>query len=88
MKRKDNFSLRNVGGEEILVPLGSQVTDMNGIVILNATGSYVWELLAGDCSLHGLATAVAERFDVDGESVRADIQDFVNELDRLGLLER
>ena len=86
MKRKDDFLMQNVGGENMLVPLGAQVVDMNGIVILNDTGSFVWTLLAEDRSVDDLAAAVAERFDVDLERANADVRSFLDELARLGLL--
>lgn len=88
MKRIENFILQNVGGQNMLVPLGSQVVDMNGMVILNATGRYVWELLTTDCSVDELASGVAEHFDVDRERARADVQTFLDDIARMGLLKR
>jgi hypothetical protein len=79
--------MRNVGGENVLVPLGAQVADLNGLVTLNATGCCLWELLAEDRSVDDLTAALAERFDADSECVRADVQAFADEITRLGLLE-
>jgi|GEM_PF-395620 len=87
MKRKDSFLMQNVGGENLLVPLGSRVVDMNGMVILNETGSLVWTLLEEDRSVEDLATAVAERFDVDFERAFADVRSFLDEIARMGLVE-
>lgn len=87
MKRKADFMIRNVGGENLLVPLGSQVMDLNGLIILNDTAACVWELLTEEYTLDELAAAVAERFDVAAEITRADVQTFVDEINRLGLLE-
>ena len=69
------------------VPLGSQVVDMNGLVILNATGRCLWESLAEERSVEDLAAIVAEQFEVDGERARAEVQAFLDEIARLGLLE-
>ena len=87
MKRKTDFIMRNVGGENLLVPLGAQVMDMNGLVALNDTAACVWELLDEECSLDELTAAVAERFDVDSEIARADVQTFLDEIAKMGLLE-
>ena len=87
MKRKNNFILQNVGGENLLVPLGQQVVDTNGLIILNATGHCLWELLAEDRSVGDLATLVAERFTVDQERALADVQIFMDEITNMGLLE-
>jgi len=87
MKRKDSFMLQSVGGEDLLVPLGAQVVDMNGLVILNATARCLWEALAEDRSVDELATVLAERFEIDESRARADAQAFLEEIGRLGLLE-
>ena len=87
MKRKDSFLMRNVGGEILLVPLGGQVVDTNAIVVLNDTGRCIWELLAEERSVDGLVTAVVERFVVDRERARADVQAFLDDIARMGLLE-
>ena len=87
MKRKNDFIMQDVGGENLLVPLGAQVMDLNGLITLNSTAACVWELLAAERSLDELIAAVAERFDVDPETACADVQIFVHEIARIGLLE-
>lgn len=79
--------MQNVGGENLLVPLGAQVMDLNGLITLNDTAAWVWKLLAQERSLDELATAVAERFDVTPERSRADVQTLVDEVAKMGLLE-
>jgi hypothetical protein len=86
MKRSEDFLLQNVGGQDLLVPLGAKVIDMNSLITLNATGRRVWELLADDHSVEYLVTEVVRQFDVDLERARADVQAFLDELNRLGLL--
>lgn len=87
MKRKNDFIMQDVGGENLLVPLGAQVMDLNGLITLNDTAACVWELLAAERSLDELTAAVAERFDVDHETACADVQTFVDEIAKMGLLE-
>ena len=87
MKRKADFMMQNIGGENLLVPLGAQVMDLNGLIILNDTAACAWELLAEERMLDELAVAVAEQFDVAAEIARADLRIFVDEITRLGLLE-
>ena len=88
MKRKADFIMQNVGGENILVPLGAQVMDMNGLITLNDTAACIWELLDEERSLDELTAAVAEGFDVDSETARADVRAFLDDITRLGLLEQ
>ncbi len=86
MKRSGDVVLHDVAGEAILVPLGAKVVDLNGLLVLNATGRFVWEELAQERSADELAEAVSARFEVTPESARADVQQFVDQLAGLGLL--
>lgn len=87
MKRKADFMMQEVGGENILIPLGVQVKALNGIITLNDTAACVWKLLAEEHNLDELASAVAERFDVDAEIAHNDVENFVAEITALGILE-
>jgi hypothetical protein len=80
MRRKNNFLLQKIGGQGILVPLGTKVMDLNGIIVLNVTGCGIWELLAENRSLDDLVAAIVERFDVETVRARNDVQAFVSEI--------
>ena len=45
MKIKDGFILREVAGNYIVVAVGSAVKTFNGVINLNQTGAFLWELL-------------------------------------------
>jgi len=87
MKRKDDFLLQNAGGQDLLIPLGAKVLELNGVVVLNPAGRCIWEALAEDRSLEEVVAAVVERFDVDADQARADTAAFVEDLIRQGLIE-
>ena len=87
MKRKPDFAMQNVGGEYLLVPLGAQVMDMNGIITLNATGACIWEALEVERTTDEVAALVAERFDVALEQARADVEVYVAQIAEMGLIE-
>ncbi len=88
MKRKSDFLLKTVGGQDFLVPLGPKVRDMNCLIALNSTGRCVWELLAEDRSIEDLAAEIVKRFDIDEEKARADVTFFLEDVERFGLLDR
>ncbi len=86
MKRKESFLLQNVGGENLLVPIGAQVMDTSGIITLNETAAFLWEQLEADRSEEELAAALAGGFEVDEASAAADVETFIAELRENGLL--
>jgi len=86
MKRNNNFVMRDINGETLLVPR-SMHNFLNGLVVLNETGRYIWELLDNERSIDDMAVSVAEQFDVNISVARADIQVFLAEVKDLGLVE-
>ena len=88
MKYKDDFILQNVGGENILVPISSQVTYLNGLFILNSTGAFVWQLLEQEYSREDLVEEVSTQFNVDPNIVLTDIHIFLDEITNLKLLDK
>jgi hypothetical protein len=87
MKRKADFLLQKVGGEHLLVPLGAQVMDLNGLITLNETAASIWEMLAEERRVDELAAVVEAQFEVDAATARADVETFVAQIRQLGLLE-
>jgi hypothetical protein len=87
MRRKSSFALRKVGEVNIIVPLGQKVLDLNGVITLNETGAFIWELLGEERSLEELVEAVSQEFDVEPDQARKDIEDFLENLRKFDMLE-
>ena len=79
--------MRKVGEVNIIVPLGQKVLDLNGVITLNETGAFIWELLKKERSLDELVEAVSEEFEVEPDQARKDIEDFLNQLREFDMLE-
>jgi len=87
MRRKNGFALRKVGEVNIIVPLGQNVLDLNGVITLNETGAFIWELLGEERSLDELVEAVCQEFEVEPDQARKDIEDFLENLKRFDIFE-
>lgn len=87
MKRKKNVILRDIGGETLLVPIGAKLIDLNGLITLNETAACLWEMLAQERTEDELSVILAQRFDVNIERARVDVQTFLNEIDKIGVVE-
>lgn len=86
MKIKDGFLLRKVGNETVVVATGAASIGFNGIIRLNDTGEFLWNLLQQDMSEDSLAAAMIEEYDIDEATARQDITAFVNRLKEADLL--
>ncbi len=80
MKIKEGFVLRMVGGNHIVVPIGAQTVDFRGIITLNDTGAFLWNLLQEDRTEEQLMQALLAEYDVAADVAAADVSRFVESL--------
>ncbi len=87
MKRNNNFVIRNIADDYIILARGSIALDFSATIITNELGAFLWGKLAVDKSMGDLVTDVLEEYDVDEATAREDIEEFVARLRDEGLLE-
>lgn len=87
MKRSSNFILRDVAGTLVIVPVGSAVSDFPGMITLNSTGAYIWELLESEQTVESLVEALQARYDVEQDLARTDVEAFVKKMQATGALD-
>ena len=87
MKIKPDFLLRKVAENYVVVPVGTAMVDFNGMINLNETGAFLWEKLEHGASEEELLSEMLEAYDVDEQTAKAGVQNFIRELKEAGLLE-
>ena len=78
MKVKDGFVIRNIAGQYMAVPVGKRMKDLHGMIALNETGAFLWNLLREDQSLDNLIQALLNEYDVSPELARSSILEFLD----------
>jgi len=86
MKISDGYILRNVAGKNIVVSVGSDVS-FNGMLTLNETGAFFWELLKEDTTKEKMLEAILSEYDVPSEEAEKDIDEFIDKLASAKILE-
>ena len=87
MRRNANFILRNICEENILVPIGPQVKQMNGFVRLNETGAFIWNLLNDNQEIEEIVEAIAVKYKVDIQRARTGVKTFLNQIQQMGIID-
>lgn len=81
MKIKPGFILRQLAGENVVVPVGTAGVSFNGMIRLNDTGALLWKELAGGADEEQLVQKLLESCGgVDADTARADVRDFVGSI--------
>lgn len=88
MKTKAGFMRRKLGTQEVVVAVGEASRQFSGIIRLNETGAFLWDLLAsGDRMEAELVEALLAEYDVSRELATADVAKFVATIRAEGMLD-
>ena len=64
MKAKGGFVLRNIAGEQILMPTDENIGKFKGTVLLNDVAVFIWEKMQVHVSRDDLLTAILDEYGV------------------------
>ena len=87
MNIKKGFIIREVMGQYIAVAVGEAARDFRGMVKLNATAAQIWKLIDAGLDENGIVDTMLDEFDVDRETLCADVRMIIKELCDGGFVE-
>jgi hypothetical protein len=77
---------RCIAGETIIVPVRSNVGDLNSIYTLNEVGTMIWELIDGKNSAVQIIEAICRDYEVGPEEASKDTVFLLESLEEAGLI--
>ena len=80
MKITKEFVLRDIAGEHILIPIGATALELNGLITVNEVGVTIWKLLQNEVTFDEIVAAVLEEYEVEEDTARADVREFLDTL--------
>lgn len=81
MKIKSGFILRQLAGENVVVPVGAAGENFNGMIRLNDTGALLWKELTAGADEEQLVQKLLDSCDsVDADTARADVREFLTSI--------
>lgn len=86
MKIKDGYVLRQVAGNSIVIAVGDEALNFNGIITINGAGTFLWEKLINGADKDTLLRAMLSEYDIDEATASADIDEFLLRLKNADLL--
>lgn len=87
MKIKDGYILREIADSLIVVPIGKRVVEFNGLMLLSESASLLWNKLQIGAEIDDLIQLLLSEYDIDEDTARKDVMEFVDELTMKGLLQ-
>lgn len=87
MKIASDFILQEIADEFIVVPIGESADRLRGIIRLNETGGFLWKALeSDDLTEDDLVKQLSNRFAVDADDVKDDVNQFLEDLQAMHCL--
>lgn len=81
MKIKEGFILRDVADKTFVVAVGELSKTFNGIITLNETGKFIWQLLTKDTTEEEIVEKLLiECEDAQRDVVEKDVKSFIEKL--------
>ena len=87
MRIKKGFVVREIAGQSIVVALGGANKVFNGMIKLNETGRIIWDMLSAGEEKEAIIAGILEEYDIDRQTVEADVDQFIKTLLEAGILE-
>ncbi len=87
MQIKKEMILREIAGENILVPGADAVLNLNGLFVVTETGAFIWKLLPDVKTEEDILNKMLEEYDIDKETAQKDIAEFLERLRKFGIID-
>lgn len=86
MKKIQDFILREVADEYILIPTGSTTETFNGIITLTESAAYIYEHIEEADSFETLINMITSEYDIDKQTASNDAYMFINHMLQNGMI--
>lgn len=87
MKISEEYIMREIAGEVIIIPTGKAAQYFNGLIATNAVSAFIWKNLEKCETPEQIVQLVVESFEIDEEQARIDIYRFLEDLKKAGMIE-
>lgn len=86
MKISDQFILRTIADENLLIPTGHSAIDVKGLILLSESGVLLYNKLKDGCSRKELVKALTDEYEVSENEAAQDIEAFLDQMRQLHIL--
>lgn len=86
MKVSNQFIMRTIADEHLLIPVGEAAISVKGLIALSESGALLYEKLKGGCSQADLMAALMAEYEVSEDVAVQDVEAFLNQMRELNML--
>lgn len=87
MNIKKELVLREIAGENVLVPCGNTVFSDNGLFMLNEVGGFIWKILPSVVNEEEIIEKILAEYDIETDKAKVDVENFLASLRNFGIID-
>ena len=87
MRARRNIEIRQIAGENLLIPVAENAGLVNGLMVLSESGALLWDRLQQETDRQALIDCLLAEYEVDEARAGADVDAFLRQLREAKLLE-
>lgn len=85
MKIKDGYIVRKIGTKYYAVS-AARAAEGGGMIALNETGAFIWDLLKEETTVEAVANALIAKYEIDAETATKDTEAYICMLKEAGAI--
>ena len=87
MRFKEEYKVRSMAGENVVIMQGAAGSDMTRIISLNDTSLLLWNALQGkEFEVADVAAILVEEYEIDADTAERDAKAWVEKIQECGLV--
>ena len=86
MEIKNEYIMRNIAGDDVLVPIGKTINNFNGLIILNEMAKFIWEKMPQAKDEEERLNYILDEYEVEREVAKADLDEFLEMLKKENII--
>lgn len=89
MKIKKGYLVHEVAGNFVVIKIGQEAVNFNGLITLSESAKLLWDLLSREegATNSELVNKLLEEYEIDEETASKDVLEFVDSLKKNEILE-
>lgn len=87
MRARRNIEIRQIAGENLLIPVAENAGMVNGLMVLSESGALLWDRLQQETDRQALIDCLLAEYEVDEARAGADVDAFLRQLREAKLLD-
>lgn len=86
MKLSSHFVLREIAGDNLLIPIGEVSSAPQGMILLNDISLRIYQAIGAGNDTDAILQDIIDHYEVEPEQARSDLNDVLSQMENLGII--